>query len=170
MKKLNSKKRIRFRIWVWFSIALFLLIPLLSGQVGATFTYYCEGKADNKTTGPSAQAICPEPWTFEHDDGDTPLAIFCCNITFLDSNPNGNGSNQRVRLTITPPGPPTGQNDTTWIFLSPSQGPIYTKRYVNLTYNPPTSWEVKVEAWCWDIDLGPTQTAYAVETVIVEIT
>ena len=165
---MKNKKNI-LRIGTLITILMFLLIPLLSTQVAATFTYFCQASTDNKTTGPTCQTICPGPWDFVHGPGDTPLAIFCVNITFLDSNPTGSGSNHMVDITVTPPGAPLGYNTTTYVFLNPGQGPITTKLYVNLTYSPPTSWDVLVEAWCFDVNLGAGQTAYASTIVTVSV-
>ena len=84
---MKNKRKLGFRIWVLFSIVLFLLIPLLSSSVAASFTYFCQASTVNKFDGPTSQTICPGPWTFSHTPGQGTTATFTCNYTFLDSNP-----------------------------------------------------------------------------------
>jgi hypothetical protein len=82
---MKNKRKLGFRIWVLFSIVLFLLIPLLSSPVAAI--NYCTGMSVTTTCGPTASPITitvtnPTTTTF-NNDGSLTINI-TCDVTFQD--------------------------------------------------------------------------------------
>ena len=163
---MNSKK-LSIRLGAIISTAIFFLVPLLSSPVAAagTGTYNCFADTDNTPGGPTAQAACPPPYTISGLGAN--MATFTCTYTFIDSNSAGTGSNHRATLTVSPPGPATGQASTGWVFIVANGGTVSGTISVGpLAYTPPTSWSVTLEVWCWDLASGGAP-AYATVTVTV---
>jgi len=163
---MNSKK-LSIRLGAIISTAIFFLVPLLSSPVAAagTGTYNCFADTDNTPGGPTAQAACPPPYTISGLGAN--MATFTCTYTFIDSYPTpGTGSNHRATLTVSPPGPATGQASTGWVFIVANGGTVSGTISVGpLPYTPPASWSVTLEVWCNDVFSG--NTAYATVTVTV---
>jgi hypothetical protein len=107
VKKLKHRKRIKFRIWVWCSIALFLLIPLLSPQVAAEFNQPL-GKVwtNNTPGGPTAGLNVGAPTNISDDGIPLYRAKFSVEYSYTDSNPNGTGSIHWTEIIVywLPPG------------------------------------------------------------------
>jgi len=159
---MKSRKNI-LRISAFLTILMFLLIPLLSSPVAAAFFYNSTAVTNVTSSGYTADADCPPPYTFQHSGN--PTATFTCDYTFTDSDSSGPGSRHRATITVVGPGTPTGGavGSTGWVVLNPgagtSTGTISVGPFTYTAPPPSVTWTVEVVADCQVYNVY-TSTAY----------
>jgi hypothetical protein len=160
---MKNKRKLRFRIWVLFSIVLFLLLPLLSSPVAAAFTFNVSTAWTNNTAaGPTVGwtntgGNPPGAYTSVHTNPAS--ATFVCNFSFADTSGQpqtpcsrhyGELNVQKIFPTI---GPLLTAN-TGNVFLS-NTGTFTTTLSIGDTYtpNPPmgVTWNISVYVECEDL-------------------
>lgn len=96
-----SKKR-TIRFVTFFSILLFLLMPLLSSPVAAGFTLESECSSENLEDGPVVEANLPSggPFPKVYPDVAPRTAIFELTYVFVDSTTEGEGSEHYAILYV----------------------------------------------------------------------
>ena len=138
------KKKNILRMGVIFSIAMFLLMPMISSPVAAAFTHNSDvfnTVTDESELAPWAD--CPPPYTFEHEG--QALASFTCSYTFNDERTGGAPYQHRATITVTP----GGSSTTTWTIVAAGTSPSGTISVGPLGYSTEpgiTSWNVEVLA------------------------
>ena len=108
------KRKNVLRIGTFISIAMFLLIPLLSSPVAAGFTLESECSSENLEDGPVVSANLP-PGSFPrvYPDDAPRTAIFELTYVFVDSTTEGAGSEHYAILyvqRVLPEGEPLVKN------------------------------------------------------------
>ena len=149
---MKNKRKLGFRIWVLFSIVLFLLIPLLSSPVAAAFNHT---SSVITTAGPglfgfpTVTVTVPTGSPIQEQDQAPRTATFQLDYSFSDTTPTGVGSlgsTHKATMTVTrTPGPSPAPVTTNWIPLNPSTSTSGTL-YINDTWTQAGSvnWDVEV--------------------------
>jgi hypothetical protein len=160
---MKNKRNLGFRIWVLFSIVLFVLIPLLSSPVAAAFTFdVSTAYTDNTSGGPTVWwSGTNNPGAYSSLHANPPSATFTCTFNFSDTSGNINipSSSHYGELNVYQRNSGTFQGkDTGVIYLNNGQSTSVTLS-ISDTYNSnnrPIIWDISVYVYCEDI---PTQTA-----------
>jgi hypothetical protein len=113
---MKNKRKLGFRIWVLFSVALFLLIPLLSSPVAATVNFDNMGvRTNNSANFPLVAVLGPPTYSYDlpgnysdSDDGSGSVK-FAVDCYIEDNKPLGNGSDHYVELNVQRVSPSIGQ-------------------------------------------------------------
>jgi hypothetical protein len=156
---MKNKRKLRFKIWVLFSVALFLLIPLLSSPVAAAFTLNVgTAYTNNVPAGPSATGNINVPTTIT--DSSPFNANFVVDCNYNDNNEGGSGSNHWVEVIVRwqPQGTGAwqGPNTYTQAAIPLAAGPAswsgpYTTPTLTGYGGIGTNFQVEVKVYCYDI-------------------
>ena len=129
---------------VIFSIAMFLLMPMISSPVAAAFTHNSYVETTVTDLGELVPyADCPTPHYFEHEGQAS--ATFTCSYTFNDERTGGAPYQHRATITVTP----GGSSTTTWTIVAAGTSPSGTISVGPLGYSTEpgiTSWNVEILA------------------------
>lgn len=161
---MRTKKNM-LRIGTLILIGMFLLLPLMSSPVAASFTTYSSIATNNPTppAWPTVAITVPANRGYTNVGG---MATFQLNYSFTDSNGGGLGSNHRATLIVTRtpgPNPPGSPATTGWVFVAAGGGgggPITGTLTITDTWAPPSSvtWDIEVIGTCTDIQTTNSQT------------
>jgi hypothetical protein len=141
---------------------MFLLLPLLSSPVAASFTTFSSVATNNVPAWPVVTITVPANTVYTNTGG---MATFQLNYSFGDTNGPGLGSNHRATLTVTrTPGPQPGGSPATtgWVFVAAGAGTgaVTGTLTITDTWSPPASvtWDIEVIGECIDLQTTNSQT------------
>ena len=122
------KRKNVLRMGVIISIAMLLLISLLSSPVAAVVNFNAgTGTTTNPLGGLTPSAVITMSPPFTTPPGATTPLIVTFSYTFIDNNPPpATGSDHICTMIVTqtsPPGPPPVSASTGWTYLSAGFGP-----------------------------------------------
>ncbi len=156
---MKHRKRIKFKIWVWCSIALFLLIPLLNSPVAAALN--CTGMSVTTTAGPAGTPISitvTNPTSLTFTDDGTGAINFICNYSFSDAftTTRTPSSRHKSSLTVTiKTGTGTGGfSGTNWVILNNGQSSSGTLTVPATYTSPPTVFNVILDTHVQEFPFG----------------
>ena len=159
------KKKNKLRMGVIISIAMFLLMSLLSSPVTAAATINTTATTTNTGAGPTAVASVPGPWSFP--DVGVRTATFVCTFSFSDS-VGGSGSLHQANLTVhkTTANPPVLPPPGWPLSLAIASGSFqivdgYTWAEV------PVTWSITLTVTCLDIASGVSASSVASSTLTI---
>jgi len=146
------KKKNMLRMGVIISIAIFILMPLLSSPVAATFVSIHYADTDNTPAGPTATITPPTTTEIKHSGAS--YANFQCNYHFKDTNPGGGGSWYYTYMKVQKIDP-YDENYQEKQFgpenIGPSGSDIIGELIIQDTYSGTTTWRVWATLYCEDI-------------------
>ena len=166
------KKKNELRMGVIFSIAIFLLLPLLSSPVAAAATINTTATTTNTGAGPTAVASVPGPWSFP--DVGVRTATFVCTFSFSDS-VGGSGSLHQANLTVhkTSANPPVAPITA---FAAPPPGWPLSLAIASGSFQivdgytwaeVPVTWSITLTVTCLDIASGVSASSVASSTLTI---
>jgi hypothetical protein len=162
---MKNKRKLGFRIWVLFSVALFLLIPLLSSPVAAFTQNLGSATTNNTPAGPTASGTISAPATIS--DNSPFNARFQVDYSYTDSLPGGAGSNHWIQIigSYQPNGSvnwwPFSFTQNPSIFISQNGGTVtgtYTTGWITGYGGKGTNFQLYVYVNCQDVATTQTQT------------
>ena len=155
---------------VFISIAMFVLIPLLSSPVAARANWGSGCSTDNSMLGPTAQ-LWWDDTTIIDSSGAPYNYRFTMEYYFTDTSFNTQtpSSAHYASITVTPAGGSTNTQTTNIVYLNKGQSTSGTLIATGFYSGPPpSSFTVELTVWCRDIPSQQVATQGWIGQVIVE--